>query len=86
MITCVMFKLFSGVTYNRCLSLNIGNIFALISTSSAQPNSTRVLYSLPSLPERIARVVNLGLFLCVSVRTRNSKTISPIDLNFLYKK
>ena len=32
-----------------------------------------------SLPERSARVMHLGLFVGLSVRTRNSKTVVPID-------
>ena len=35
-------------------------------------------YLLPSLPERSARVMHLGLFVCMSIRTRNSKTIDMI--------
>ena len=30
--------------------------------------------------------MHLGLFVCMSVRTSNSKTIAPIDLIFLHKK
>ena len=35
-----------------------------------------------SLLERSARVMHLGLFVCL----RNSKTIAPIDLIFVHKK
>ena len=43
--------------------------------------------SIPSLPDGRARVFHLGLFVCLvvclSVRMRNSKTIAPVDLNFI---
>ena len=45
---------------------------------------------LPSHPKRSAMVMHFGLFVCLSVclyvRTRNSKTIAPIDLIFLHKE
>ena len=37
---------------------------------------------LPSLPKGSASVVHLGMFVCLSVRMRNSKTIATIDLIF----
>ena len=46
--------------------------------------SSLQLYSfLPSLPKRSVRVMHFGYVcqsVCMSVRTRNSKTIAPIDL------
>ena len=39
-----------------------------------------------SLSERSAKVMHLGLLVCMSVQTRNSKTIAPIDLIALHKK
>ena len=48
-----------------------------------QPSFYHLLHTfLPLLPERSARVMHFGQFVCLSVRTRNSKTIAPIDLIF----
>ena len=33
-----------------------------------------------------AKVLHLGMFVCMSVRMCNTKTIDPIDLIFLHKK
>ena len=60
---------FTNMLFLNCVSPFLG-VSALFSTS------------LPSLPERSARVMHLGL----SVRASISKTIAPIDLFFLHKK